>query len=346
MYMIYEHMRHRLALHTDEEGRDQTAFLMEWRSRAWEFTQHKTMSHRGALPSVRNFHPRHWEDSDGQWYFDPGNHVYARAMRRACPDFLRLTGLSDEEKIGPWSCDRERSGRRRKSRRDRSRQECRRRQGSQGLTGIRHIDVKYLWLQDAVKQKMKEPSATNLADVGTKFLMKGTLQRLRELLGLWEDKNDGEVALTYNAHHPHVPGAATAMCALVAAGLRGQKLAGAIMALAVPMATADSSCSSAMTTTTVASWVPAKLRRKGDSLLWALSLGALLVVTLQLLALACCWCGPSCPCSRRCCARRKPRGRGTANKGTQSQCTYTSVRGSVAPRFKLVDSASEGCWSD
>ena len=32
--------------------------------------------------------------------FDPGNHVYARAMRRACPDFLRLTGLSDEEKIG------------------------------------------------------------------------------------------------------------------------------------------------------------------------------------------------------------------------------------------------------
>ena len=278
--------------------------------------------------------------------FDPGNHVYARAVRRACPDFLRLTGLSDEEKIGPWSCDRERSGRRRKSRRDRSRQECRRRQGSQGLTGIRHIDVKYLWLQDAVKQKMKEPSATNLADVGTKFLMKGTLQRLRELLGLWEDKNDGEVALTYNAHHPHVPGAATAMCALVAAGLRGQKLAGAIMALAVPMATADSSCSSAMTTTTVASWVPAKLRRKGDSLLWALSLGALLVVTLQLLALACCWCGPSCPCSRRCCARRKPRGRGTANKGTQSQCTYTSVRGSVAPRFKLVDSASEGCWSD
>ena len=100
MYVIYGSMRHHLSLHTEEKGREQTEFLMEWRSRQWEFSQHKSLSHLGALPAVRDFHPRHWKDSDGQFYFDPGNQVYARAMQRACPDFLMRTGMSDQEKIG------------------------------------------------------------------------------------------------------------------------------------------------------------------------------------------------------------------------------------------------------
>ena len=100
MYVIYGSMRNHLSLHTEEKGREQTEFLMEWRSRQWEFSQHKSLSHLGALPAVRDFHPRHWKDSDGQFYFDPGNQVYALAMQRACPDFLMRTGMSDQEKIG------------------------------------------------------------------------------------------------------------------------------------------------------------------------------------------------------------------------------------------------------
>ena len=100
MLNIAEILRHRQSQKTDEERRAHTEFLMEWRSRQWEFSQHKSLSHHGALPAVLNFHPRHWGDPDGRYYFDPGNHVYAWAKRRACPDFLRLTGLSDEEKIG------------------------------------------------------------------------------------------------------------------------------------------------------------------------------------------------------------------------------------------------------
>ena len=99
MCVIYGRMRHHLSLHTEEKGREQTEFLMEWRSRQGEFSQHKSLSHHGALPAVLNFHPRHWDDPDGQYDFDPGNHVYARAMQRACPDFLMRTGMSDQKKI-------------------------------------------------------------------------------------------------------------------------------------------------------------------------------------------------------------------------------------------------------
>ena len=108
MNIMYENVRHRQSLHTDEEGRAQTEFLMEFRSRQWEFSQHKSLSHHSALPAVLNlsttgrnpYCPRHWDDPDGQYYFDPGNRVYARAMQRACPDFLMRTGMSDQEKIG------------------------------------------------------------------------------------------------------------------------------------------------------------------------------------------------------------------------------------------------------
>ena len=100
MNIMYENVRHRQSLHTDVEGRAQTEFLMEFRSRQWEFSQHKSLSHHGALLAELPFHPRHWDDADGQSYFDPGNHVYARAMQRACPDFLMRTGMSNQEKIG------------------------------------------------------------------------------------------------------------------------------------------------------------------------------------------------------------------------------------------------------
>ena len=100
----------RRALNTDEEGRAQTEFLIEFRSRQWEFSQHKSLSHHSAdsaLPAGPNLStigrnpwcPRHWDDHDGLYYFDPGNRVYARAMQRACPDFLMRTGMSDQKKI-------------------------------------------------------------------------------------------------------------------------------------------------------------------------------------------------------------------------------------------------------
>ena len=59
--------------------------------------------------------------------------------------------------------------------------------GRQGRDKVRHLDLSYLWLQAAVLGKevvlRKVQSGDNMADIGTKVLERGTIQRHMENLG-------------------------------------------------------------------------------------------------------------------------------------------------------------------
>ena len=71
----------------EDFGRGQAAFLSEFRER--HSFNIKWLSHRGAIPAVYEFHPKHWQDpKTGTWYFDPSNSVYMAAVQFACPELI------------------------------------------------------------------------------------------------------------------------------------------------------------------------------------------------------------------------------------------------------------------
>ena len=83
----------------EDFGGGQAAFLSEFRER--HSLNIKWLSHRGAIPAVYEFHPKHWQDPrTGRWYFDPSNSVYMAAVQFACPEFIRESGLANEERVG------------------------------------------------------------------------------------------------------------------------------------------------------------------------------------------------------------------------------------------------------
>ena len=83
----------------EDFGEGQAAFLSEFRER--HASNIKWLSHRGALPAVYEFHPKQWQDPwTRRWYFDPSNAVYMAAVQFACPEFIRESGLSNEERVG------------------------------------------------------------------------------------------------------------------------------------------------------------------------------------------------------------------------------------------------------
>ena len=58
-----------------------------------------------------------------------------------------------------------------------------------GVGKIRHLDTKYLWIQNAVKKKQIEMrkvcGKVNPADIGTKFLSASEMRPLLEKIGLF-----------------------------------------------------------------------------------------------------------------------------------------------------------------
>ena len=84
----------------EDFGRGQAAFLSEFRDERHS-SNIKTLSRDGAIPAVYEFHPKHWQDpKTGTWYFDPSNSVYMAAVQFACPEFIRESGLANEERAG------------------------------------------------------------------------------------------------------------------------------------------------------------------------------------------------------------------------------------------------------
>ena len=93
----------------------QFEFLMAWH--AMGRAQRKQLSHRGAIPAFAASDPAAWTNEEGHKFFDPGNWVYASAVKFACPRFIEASGISNHEVLGDvleallgYACDKSACG--------------------------------------------------------------------------------------------------------------------------------------------------------------------------------------------------------------------------------------------
>ena len=80
-------------------SKDQATFFRTMKKKLRNFGDWKSLSSNGGLPAVYEFHPKHWKDYMGNWYFDPSNYVYAKAIRLACPSFIDTSGCTNCETL-------------------------------------------------------------------------------------------------------------------------------------------------------------------------------------------------------------------------------------------------------
>ena len=81
-------------------SKDQATFFRTMKKKLRNFGDWKSLNYNGGLPAVYEFHPKHWKDYMRDWYFDPSNYVYAKAIRLACPSFIDTSGFTNEETLG------------------------------------------------------------------------------------------------------------------------------------------------------------------------------------------------------------------------------------------------------